>query len=552
MRLYSNLILQLNNNKDTNTTLKMSWKLTEKSPSIGQPSTLKLPLRDHQKKMLYRMISIEKNAITYPDKNYGMLADIAGAGKTSAIISLILADKAVNKETQNLIIVPQNIITQWIDEIEKFAGDNLTVKTFINYQDISSLYFESDFLKEYDILITTVSYYGLIMNTLTQNGNNVNRIIYDEIDTMDTIIKRYEDKKDFNKKLEMQRERNKQQGLTDFKDESGNLVRDKVSKVMFTWFISASLFNMIDDTTGFTFMGKNIQRNELSNYIVKCDDAFIKKSSFPIPEYVSKIYKCNSVIDKFSSLLSVEQLDSANSMSFSNIYSEFSKTKATCGLDIIKLIVSDYNQKIKNSDVTLKELKILKPKQKAAVDRIYNDIRRLEKDIYIYEKLIDKYHSISCNNSKCKSNTTLTVDCILNNLNGIQQQNTKKNVIKAIFETEIKNTNTKVLIFSDYQETFKIITELLGNLDISYKEMYAGNIKETTEAIESYKNKDIQVLLIDSKSSGAGLNLENTDIIIFVHRTDASLEQQVIGRAQRNGRKTELRVINLFNENEIV
>jgi hypothetical protein len=49
---------------------------------------------------------------------------------------------------------------------------------------------------------------------------------------------------------------------------------------------------------------------------------------------------------------------------------------------------------------------------------------------------------------------------------------------------------------------------------------------------------------------GAGMNLENTTHLVFMHKTEEKFIQQVIGRAQRFGRKTPLNIIMLFNKNE--
>jgi len=48
------------------------------------------------------------------------------------------------------------------------------------------------------------------------------------------------------------------------------------------------------------------------------------------------------------------------------------------------------------------------------------------------------------------------------------------------------------------------------------------------------------------------MNFENASDIIFVHKMDASIEKQVIGRAQRMGRKDVLNIIYLEHENESI
>ena len=46
------------------------------------------------------------------------------------------------------------------------------------------------------------------------------------------------------------------------------------------------------------------------------------------------------------------------------------------------------------------------------------------------------------------------------------------------------------------------------------------------------------------------MNLENSSDIIFVHKMNKDMEKQVIGRAQRLGRKSKLNIIYLLYENE--
>jgi SNF2 family DNA or RNA helicase len=68
--------------------------------------------------------------------------------------------------------------------------------------------------------------------------------------------------------------------------------------------------------------------------------------------------------------------------------------------------------------------------------------------------------------------------------------------------------------------------------------------------IKKYKNNEISVLLMNARNFGAGINLENTDDIIVLHKMNHELEKQVIGRAQRLGRTGPLRVWKLKYTNE--
>ena len=46
------------------------------------------------------------------------------------------------------------------------------------------------------------------------------------------------------------------------------------------------------------------------------------------------------------------------------------------------------------------------------------------------------------------------------------------------------------------------------------------------------------------------MNLENTDTLVFMHKTEDKFVQQVMGRAQRYGRSTPLNIVMLFNKSE--
>ena len=63
-------------------------------------------------------------------------------------------------------------------------------------------------------------------------------------------------------------------------------------------------------------------------------------------------------------------------------------------------------------------------------------------------------------------------------------------------------------------------------------------------------NKEFNVLLLNAKYFGAGLNLQFTDEVIIFHRMSKDLEKQVIGRAQRMGRENPLVINYLCYDNE--
>ena len=77
-------------------------------------------------------------------------------------------------------------------------------------------------------------------------------------------------------------------------------------------------------------------------------------------------------------------------------------------------------------------------------------------------------------------------------------------------------------------------------------------MREIEKAVIDYKIGNSKIMLANSSLFGCGMNLENSSHIIFVHKMNTAMEMQVIGRAQRLGRKGVLNIINLEYENENV
>ena len=81
--------------------------------------------------------------------------------------------------------------------------------------------------------------------------------------------------------------------------------------------------------------------------------------------------------------------------------------------------------------------------------------------------------------------------------------------------------------------------------DISYTEI-KGNKDSRNRNISNYKQGDIRVLFLNSKNNAAGINLEETTDIILYHKMSEYCETQILGRANRIGRKNKLFVHHLI------
>ena len=103
--------------------------------------------------------------------------------KAYTVLATILWEKIRFKKTQNLIVIPYNLYKQWYDYIRNYS-EFLNFIGFIEYSDITSLYFNSNIINNYDILLTTTLYYSVICDCLISNNSTLNRVIIDEIDSV--------------------------------------------------------------------------------------------------------------------------------------------------------------------------------------------------------------------------------------------------------------------------------------------------------------------------------------------------------------------------------
>jgi hypothetical protein len=153
-----------------------------------------------------------------------------------------------------------------------------------------------------------------------------------------------------------------------------------------------------------------------------------------------------------------------------------------------------------------------------------------------------------------KENLLLNQDLIKNENIKFEQLNYSKNIYLKNFILNLKNQEKKVIIFSDYSNIFEYIENICIENEINYVDLDKGNIKSIDISVNEYKYGNAKILLSNSTLFGCGMNFENSTDIIFVHKMSKEMEEQVIGRAQRLGRKTILNInyIQYENESELI
>jgi hypothetical protein len=111
------------------------------------------------------------------------------------------------------------------------------------------------------------------------------------------------------------------------------------------------------------------------------------------------------------------------------------------------------------------------------------------------------------------------------------------------------NKSAKVLLFSSYDKTFNKLIPVFEQKNISFS-MVNGTSARIQKTIREFTEGQHQVLCLNARHFGAGLNIESATHVILFHRMAEEIEKQIIGRAYRFGRQTNLDVIHLLHANE--
>jgi len=113
------------------------------------------------------------------------------------------------------------------------------------------------------------------------------------------------------------------------------------------------------------------------------------------------------------------------------------------------------------------------------------------------------------------------------------------------------NPKARILMFSGYDASFFQLTSEMTHRNIPFSTIN-GSTHRVAKIINEFSEGSYQVLLLNSRHVGAGLNITcATDVFLF-HKMSSEMEKQIIGRAYRMGRTKPLHVHHLLHQNEII
>ena len=537
-------------------------------PTVNQPENFKIKLFPHQLTAIHYMEEKEKNKIVQVTNNIemkfamGIYSDITGYGKTLSVIGLILRDKMewdiktkykryeqscyigggiisgertyeFKKINSTLILANNSIINQWIEEL-----NNTTLKIYIitKNKDIDNFKIDND-----DVIIVTPSMYNKL---IVQYRDHIwKRFIYDE--PSHTYIPAM---KKFNA------------GFSWFITATPNLLLSRrcwgngyLSSVFSNYFFTFDILRMI--------LVKNDDNYVKSSYVLPSTEEFYHFCYQPmyhmVRDYID--FETSRMIEAGDISSAIHRLGGNSTSNIIDVITDRKKEQ----IDSLNLRIQYHIRR--NNNIRVERLKNQREKLEKEIDKLEEKFKeRLSESCSVCMDKLDKPVLVPCcqnifcggcvlewmkNNSSCPLCRTSidTSDLIYietnNQETNIEKDKNEKQLTKPekIIEIVKGKENGKFIIFSEFDETFNIIRDVLTENDIIFKEI-KGHASTRKKNIRLFKEGKVRVLFLNSNYNGAGINLqESTDIILY-HDMNEDMKKQIIGRANRIGRKLQLSV----------
>jgi len=351
----------------------------------------------------------------------------------------------------------------------------------------------------------------------------------------------------------------------------------------FTWLITATPHAIIHKHKSCrkSYMSKIVTDPNfniiISTITIKNDDQFVKLSfQMPVTSHVH--YECytpayraiNGIVsERISKMIEVGNISGAieclGGKSTDNIIDLVEKNK-NIELEQIKNKINIWT--MKNDPKKIEEWK---EREKIVIQQLEELHKRFEKILedncsICFSKLDKPVMETSCQNIFCGGclltwlNTKGSCPLCRKNIkkeeliyikkDGETKQHTetKQNKTKEEIIVELiqNNNDRRFILFSDWDESFNTIREVLHINNISFVEI-KGNINVRTKNINKFREGEINVVFLNSKTDSSGINMQETTDIILYHTMNDSTTMQIIGRANRIGRKKPLKVHHLIS-----
>lgn len=559
-------------------------KMWDSYKKIDQPKHLNINLFPHQLVSVYNMELLEQsrkikagNVIYLTD--FGILGDIPGYGKSFSVVSLLLRDnmqwdiskrhekddiKTVNhclkviqkiskiRVRSNILLCSSTLIEQWKEYFNFVQNGTLKIKEISNRKDIDEKFDPND----WDVLIVSSARYNELMDKFP---NIVwKRFIFDEASSTHINAMRH-------------------------------------ISAGFTWFISATYKDILRcGGTSAHYMRhffSKIDLSVLNSFVVKNPQDFVKHS-FKMPKIINKNHTClnprilnilsNYIDHDTKTMIAAGDIKGAilriggGTALGSNLFDIVSKkqkeklTQAKFSLDMwksreqsglnVKTEVSFWEKRILDIEKTIGELKdkynnLLEDDCTICYNNINNPILIPCCQNLFCGSCIMKWLETNKSCPMCRSSINVKELIYIKKENDDKKEEkkeekredkkiTKQDKVLELVSDGLKE-NRKFLIFSMYDESFNIIRRALDSYNIDFVEICGAKTTRDSK-LKKFRENKVNVVFLNSRFNGAGINLETATDIILYHEMPSGIKDQVVGRALRIGREKDLVIHNLI------
>jgi hypothetical protein len=521
----------------------------------------------------------------------------AGAAHVDTVVSSYCSNRVVLcvPETPGpmvmttLLVVPHNLCAQWEGYVTQFGGGlRVIVVSRTKHIEVLEVAVRAHGLRQFDMIMVTSTFHNHVARVLQRCSTKLRRVIYDEADSL-AITNCTAVDASFHWFVTASYVNLLQpRGYHHYDHVLGNMVRG-VTGVRGTGFIK----NMMVELS--TCMRDDLMRM----LVVRNNDVFVSRS-MSIPEPLVHQVQCRTPMSVrvLHGVVDRSIIECLNAGDLAGALRHVSPThQGSSEHNIVSLLVHKLNRQLRNVVSRLAHVKTLdiecSHEREGEVHRLSRQERDLTDKInsikdrvagcdtccICYEPPNNKTIATCCSNGYCfrcihmwlvRSGTCPLCKAQLSsaqlmviraddgsdgtgaNFAGdrVGPHHSKiGNLERIVREMSSDGRCGKMLIFSAYENTFPAVTELFDSMGVRYASL-KGNHFQTAATVAAYKTGDTDVLLVNPRNYGSGLNLENTTDVVMFHKFDNCIEAQVLGRAQRFGRDQQLRVWYLLHENE--
>jgi hypothetical protein len=536
---------------------------------------------------------------------FGIIACKVGSGKSFVALALIIdkplinfnrysisdrsqlcySFKKVNSEpntvSTNIILVPHNLFKQWKGYITDYTNlDAIYVSVKKDIQSLEKLFSKTDISEE-------------------EKRENINTLTENKVYLISS--------KQWNNFADFWRLKIEKKASRIFVDEVHSINVPSCSRIKsnFLWFITSSIRDL-GEHRNHGFIRDNIERYQyLSSVyqkylVIKNNDNYVD-SSLKLDAPVETTIKCiaSRILNIFKEVINQDVKDMLLAEDVQGVVN-YLGIKTINESEIIKVLCSNLEKELDNAKINLnmksqmhysndaaKNAAIKKAQDKidainSKINGVKQRITEAEIDPIMHTEIINPVITDCCKNKfdldsisfyyEFNQKKVRDVTCPMcrkpldmSKLIYLGEKKEEEVIEKTSDEwnsekhTKIENLehllkkidkNKKILIFSEHEGNFETISDAFKSAERNNLQPVKGSISHISSLIDNYNSGEIPNLFLNAKYCGSGLNLQKTEIIIIMHKMTPDAIKQVIGRAQRIGRTSQLQVYFLYAENE--